>query len=154
MEEAAKHNDQITLVLPKKIEVASAIGAVMSEFDKSLPSYAVDIMDKSIWQGGEDLNLYLYDGHISGLLGGNSQDVVDKTCKRHSSAVELFVRQHLTIHDYENDNFKVISFQFVSAQTTGAELLADEETGRELWLDGFRIDVSWIVSEDPGYQHA
>lgn len=151
-EEAANHNDQITLVMPKKIEVASAIGGSMAEYDKILPSYAVDIMEKSIWQGGPDLHTYVYDGHISGLLGGNSQDLVDKLCKRHSSAVEHFVKQHLYLHEYNSDQFTIVNFIYLGSTTTGAELLSNEND-RELWFDGFRVDTSWIVSEGEGYQH-
>jgi len=142
----------VTLTVPKSIEYSSLVGGMMTEFDKILPQYGVDVLSKV---GGEDIeNLFTYNyiGQINGLVSATSRDAVDKLCSRHARAVEYFVKQHQFLHKESNANFSILAFGWINLEFSGAENLG-EYNDREIWIAGFSTDVVWAVSEDSMMQH-
>jgi|SRR6185503_15586574 len=159
-----RHGDSVRLLLPKSIETQNLVGGVYNTTFKNMPAYAVDVIEKSFaGESADSLWLYRYDGHIAGVMGGNDEENVNKSCKRHEAAVEQFVRNHLNFHhDPElktqiNSDFDVIGFEFLGAAYSGAEEISGEVAqgeGNKLWIAGFRIDLAWVVSEQGPGNHA
>lgn len=154
---AARYDDSVTLVNPKEIVVASAVGGLIQEFDSILPKYAVDVFGKTYAATGEDLNSWEYSGQVSGLISANSQDTADRIIKRHSAAVETFILNHEGLHQAVdsswNDDFIILSFGFSGLDLSGAEYAGDVN-GREIWIAGFSFDCLWMTGEIEGRQHA
>lgn len=143
--------ETIELVLPKRIERASVVGGLWTEFDSILPQYGVDILTKSPSSDDASLWTYEYPGQINGMVMASSRDVVDKLCDRHERAVEFFIRQHQFLHNYETENFRMIELVFGTVDFSGAEDVSSEGVAR--WLAGFSINASWFVSEEGPQQH-
>lgn len=144
---SAKHSDKLSLVVPRSIDSASIVGGMISELPTKLPAYAIDCLNKSFAGTDENLFIYQYQGQINGMVAAASQDHVDKLTKRHSAAVEWFIREHLGLHALSGDGFTLLEFDYVETDFSGAELV-DESADRELWLGAFSINVFWFTSED------
>jgi hypothetical protein len=140
----------VTLVVPKQIEPASAVGGMITEFDKILPQYGIDILGKLLSADDASLWAYEYTGQINGLVHGGSREAVDYLISRHERAVETFIREHKVLHDFETANFKLIEFAFAGLDFSGAEDVSGDES---LWLAGFSINCSWFISESGPDQH-
>lgn len=141
-----------TLIVPKKIDVASKVGGVVTEFENELPQYAVDCMSKSSAGSSDGLWIYEYAGHIAGMVASGSQDSCDKIVKRHSAAVEKFVQSHYYLHKLSDADLTLTEFYWHNSDFSGVEPLG-EVNGRELWMAAFRLDVVWQTSEDgPGME--
>ncbi len=138
--------DKITLVQPKSIDAASAVGGIVSELPETLPAYSVDCANKTFAGVLEDLYVYEYVGQINGMVSSGSRTSVEKLINRHAAAVEAFIRRHQNLHFYTTDHFRLIGMAFVGTDFSGAERV--QEGDRELWLAAFSIDVLWDVSED------
>lgn len=145
-------DDQVKLVVPKSIEVASAVGGLWQEFDRILPMYGIDIWGKTFSVTVDNLNTWEYVGQISGLLSSNSRTGTDKLVRRHAAAVERFFQQHARMHESYTDDFKLLSLVFIDTEFSGAEYLG-ELNNREYWIGGFSFDCIWTTSEDPETQH-
>jgi len=156
-DENAKHSDKTKLVVPKSIDAASVVGGMFIEFDNILPQYGIDVFEKVfIPDNSGDLFTYLYTGQINGLVHASTREAVDKLCKRHGASVERFIREHLTLHEFQgprlNDEFLVTEFSFTSIQWSGAEDLGEVE-GAHTWMAGFSADCAWVTSENGPGQH-
>jgi len=145
-------DDQVKLVLPKGISVASAVGGMFKDFDRILPAYSVDVWGKAESITVDNLITYDYVGQISGMISSNSRDSADKLIKRHAAGVELFFRNHERMHEMNTSNFRLIGFSFTNTEFSGAEYLA-ELNGREVWIAGFSFDCIWTTSEAMAMQH-
>lgn len=145
-------DDQVKLVLPKSISVASAVGGMFKDFDRILPAYSIDIWGKAEAITIDNLNTYDYAGQISGMISANSRDAADKLVKRHAAAVELFFRTHERLHEMNTSEFRIIFFGFSNTEFSGAEYLS-ELNGREVWIAGFSFDCIWTTSEASVMQH-
>lgn len=144
--------ETVPLLVPKRIEPASVVGGMISDFDKLLPQYAIDVLGKANSTDDSALWTYEYAGQINGLVNAGSQDAVDKLIKRHEAAVERFIREHRLLHQESNDRFSIVEFVFAGSDFSGAEDLGEQD-GSQLWLAGFSINVSWFTSEDGPDQH-
>lgn len=147
----ALYADKVSLVLPKSFEVSSIVGGMAGVSRATLPAYAVDTYTKTLATDVEDLNTYLYGGHFMGLVGGENQRGVEKVVKRHGAAVEMFIREHKLMPHDDIYPFLIVEFIFNRIEFFGAASL--EKEGRDFWIDGFRIDCSWRVSEIASGQH-
>jgi len=143
----------VTLTVPKSIEYSSLVGGMMTEFDKILPQYGVDVLSKVIGEDIENLFTYNYLGQINGLVSATSRDAVDKLCTRHARAVEQFIKQHQFMHNENNTNYRILGVGFAGLEFSGAENLGTYND-REVWIAGFSIDIIWATSEDSAMQHA
>lgn len=146
-------SDGVPLLVPKRIEPASVVGGMISEFDSILPMYGIDVLGKTASQDDTALWSYEYAGQINGLVSSGSREAVDKLIKRHEAAVEMFIRDHRLMHQENNDRFSIIEFAFAGSDFSGAEDLGEHE-GSQVWLAGFSINVSWFTSESGPDQHA
>lgn len=146
----ALHADTIKLQMPKTIETANLVGGVYNTSNDKMPAYAVDVLNKTFAATTpENLWLYDYEGHIAGIISGLDEVSVNKLIKRHEEAVEKFVKDHLSFHNLSStlgSDFTVVGFDFVDAAFSGAEELETVED-RTVWIAGFRIDLTWTVSE-------
>jgi hypothetical protein len=153
---SAHYDDGVQLVTPKSIETDNLVGGVYSSKVGSMPAYAVDIINKTFaGESPEGLWIYAYDGHIAGIVSGSSEEVVNKSVKRHEAATELFVKRHEFMHALESpkgQDFRLRELGFTGAAFSGAEMV-DEENNRQTWIAGFRIDLLWLVSEFGPTQH-
>lgn len=153
----AEVNDQftaeVTLVVPKSIEVASVVGGMFTEYDSILPQYGIDVLNKVFLPEGLNLFTYQYEGQINGLVHGNSQAAVDHAIKRHAAAVELFLKRHEVLHELNTDNFSIVGMYFQTVQFSGAEDLGEVE-GTQTWVAAFSLDLVWVTSENGPGQHA
>lgn len=142
-----------TLVVPKAIDVAGQVGGVLADLDKNFPRYACDVLTKT--EGGQDENLWLYTytGHLAGIVSAGSESAVGSLVKRHSAAVELFIRRHYYMHQEENNQFSIMSLRFLDSDFSGAEEIQVGPKERPIWVDAFRIDFSVGTSEDGPDQH-
>lgn len=141
----------VTLVVPKSIEFTSVVGGTISEFDKILPQYGIDVLGKSPSQDDTSLWSYEYAGQINGVVHAGSREAAHYLMSRHATAVEHFIKEHSILHDFNNPNFKIIEFVFAGTDFSGAEDISEDQS---LWLAGFSINCSWFVSEDGPGQHA
>ena len=143
--------DTVPLIVPKRIEIASVVGGMISEFDQILPQYGIDILGKV--PSADDLALwnYEYQGQINGLVNGGSREAVDLMITRHARAVEFFASQHKLLHKYQTPNFTLVEFASGGIDFSGAEQVSDEQ--RTTWLAGFSLNCSWFVSEEGTDDH-
>jgi hypothetical protein len=147
--------DIATLIPPREIRVDSVVGGVFAAEIDELPLYAVDSLVKNIDPAGEDLYTYLYTGTIIGMVSGETSREVNQMIKRHEWAVEKFIREHLYLHMIQGTHFTITGFEFNGGSFSGGEQVIDDEDPTKLtWVDAFRIDVTWRVSEDGFSQHA
>lgn len=146
-------SESTTLIVPKKIDPASVVGGMITEYDKILPQYGIDVLGKTISQDDVALFAYEYAGQINGLVHSGSREAVDRLVKRHATAVELFIRRHQYLHQPVNTGFKFLEMVFAGIDFSGAEDLG-EHNNRTVWLAGFSINVSWFTSEDGPIDHA
>lgn len=142
--------DTIKLVTPKSITAASAVGGLMADLGKLTPMYAVEVGNKILGTGPENVIAYEYDGFITGLVMGNTKEEADKLMKRHAAACEMFVKSHEFLHLADLGDFAIIGLGFVSTEFTGAEKLPLEGDG---WLAAFTVNCLWVTSENGPGQH-
>lgn len=142
-----------TLVVPKRIEISSAVGGMIQEFDKILPQYGIDVLGKSLSADDASLWSYEYPGQINGLVHGGSRETVDLSISRHARAVEHFINQHRFMHKYQDPsgNFSIVEFIFANTEFSGAENISTEDA--QIWLAGFSTNVSWFTSENGPDDH-
>jgi hypothetical protein len=148
------YNDKVVLQNPKTIETANLVGGVYNADPNEMPAYAIDIIEKKFAGDAQaGLWLYIYNGHIAGVLSGSSESAVNAAIKRHEQAAERFVKSHSHIHSLTSllgNDFRIVELGFAGAAFSGAEQI-NAQQDRELWIAGFRIDLQWVVSEDgPG----
>lgn len=141
---------KVPLILPKSYEVSSLVGGLAGVSRQTLPAYSVDAYTKALATDTDDLNTYVYGGHFLGLVGGENQNGIEKLVKRHGAAVEMFVREH-RYFPHDEAPFMIVEFVFNRVEFFGAA--AVEKDGKQFWIDGFRIDVGWRVSEQASDQH-
>ena len=144
----------VTLVVPKSITVASLVGGVIQQLPDTTPAYAVDCMNDSFAGIADDLYIYEYDGHISGLVAAGDEFTVNRMVKRHAKAVYNFINNHLFLHrdtTYQA-KFTFHGMGFLDTVLSGSELV-DDTNNREIWIAGFRHNVLWTVSQDGPVQH-
>ena len=139
----------IGLFLPTKIMVSSELGGV--EGENALPVYAVDAYTKTFSEQDEyDLNTWVYQGQITGLLGATTPDEVNKLVKGHSAACEKFAKEHKNI-SISGAGYNVMEMTYTIVETSGGQQVDND--GTEYWLAAFKVDLFWNVSEDGNYQH-
>lgn len=146
-----RYPDQVEMVYPKSIETNNLVGGIYNAKPTEMPAYAVDLISKN-FAGVSPTGLweYEYAGHVAGVVSGNSEEIVNKLCKRHLQAVEMFVKKHKHLHQTESalgNDFRITELDFAGSAMSGAELW-DEEDDRQTWAAGFRVDLSILVSED------
>jgi hypothetical protein len=152
LEEVNDPSDTLSLAMPKVIEISSVIGGVIGQFDKTMPRYAVDCLGKTLSETNEDINTYVYNGQITGIVSGRSAQVVDDLIKAHCAACELFVKNHLYIDHADKSKFAIQAMGFVSANFSGA-MEIEKAPAAPVWIAAFDINISWLVSEDAAKQH-
>lgn len=141
----------VPLLVPKTIEPSSAVGGLIQDFDKILPEYGIDVLNKVPSQDDTALWSYEYLGQINGMVHGGSREAVDMLIGRHERAVENFILDHRLLHEHKTDNFSIIEFNFATTEWSGAEDLSTSE--KSLWLAAFSTNVSWFTSERGPDQH-
>lgn len=137
--------NDVPLIMPKKIEVGSPIGGVIREED--VPTYSVDCLAKVKGEDtDEDLNVWVYNGQITGLVAAGTGPAADLLAKGHAGVCERFVRQHMYL-PISGADFTVIEMAYTAVDiSTALEVETD-------WLCGFRVEVWWKTSEDAAFQH-
>jgi hypothetical protein len=140
-----------TLVVPKSIEPASVVGGMFTAFNEILPQYGIDIVGKNFDESIGDLNTFIYNGQINGMVNANSRAGVDTLALRHAAAVELFIKEHQFMHLYKTDDFSLLEVAFAGLDFSGAEEINTDDA--QLWVAGFSIDLAWWTSEDAAMQH-
>ena len=138
--------DSVPLIVPKRIDFSSQVGGMITEYDKILPQYGIDILGKDQAPSDDSLWSYIYSGQINGLVSGGSREAVDYLVARHSRAVEAFIRRHWHLHQHENANFRILEFLFSGFDFSGAEDVSTSD--RDIWVAGFSHNVVWLTSED------
>lgn len=143
-----------SLDLPKAVRVDSVVGGVFTAELDELPVYAVDSQVKAEDPEDDNLYTYIYNGTIIGMDTALTSLEVDRKIKRHEWAVEKFVREHPWLHEAVAPHFRVIGFAFVGSSFSGAEQVIDDQDPTQIvWVDAFRIDVRWKISEDGPSEH-
>lgn len=152
----------IHLPPPKSFDVASFVGGVVGLKGKTdFPALSIDAYNKVISPSTEDLYGYRYDGHVTGMVGGTNPKVVEQQAKGYGSAIEMMIREHAyqpygSGFDASVLPFMFIEFAFLRSEFFGAASTdVGDEKGRntKLWVDGFRIEVAWAISEPGPGQH-
>jgi hypothetical protein len=139
---------------PQQIRVDSLVGGVFSAELDELPLYALDALTKGDDPIGEDLYTYQYLGHIVGMVSSDTSEEVTRIIKRHEWAVEKYIREHQYLHFFSDAHFRILQFDFIGSSFSGAEsVLDDEDPTKLIWINAFRIDVAWRISEDGSDQH-
>lgn len=133
------------------VETASLAGGVMGIEIEKLPAFAVDVNNKVVAQVSEDLFLYEYNGQIAGLVIAGSQRSVNRLAKRYERATEKFIKEHEMVHSLETADYTVVRLVFQATDFSGAEEVTIEQ--KAVWIDGFRVDFSLVVSENGPRQH-
>lgn len=144
-------SEKLTLRVPD-ISSATLVGGIMQAPIEQLPALGVDCVEKQQIDSNESLCYYQYTGAIAGLISGSSSSDVDKLAKRHAAAVEKFVRNHQFLHLLSTLDYTMREFLYVNTNFSGAIEL-DLEDEKPLWVDGFTMNVIWVVSEDNYRQH-
>lgn len=154
----ARYGDAVKLQGPKSIQTDNLVGGVYNAALGNMPAIAVDIIEKIFaGENPDGLWIYNYQGHIAGVVSAQGEVGANRICKRYEQATEMFVKEHLFMHQSESqltdpNDFSIHEFGFVGAAFSGAEMIKDEND-RETWIAGFRIDTLWIVSESGPGQH-
>lgn len=147
--------DKVSLPLPKTFDTASLVGGKAGVERATTPALALDCSDKQI--ATDTLNLwdYTYTGRFLGVISASSAEIAEKTTKRYAAAIELFVRNHLSL-PHTSAPFLIVEFGFDRETFFGAALVPDPTNPKSsgYWFDGFQIDVHWNVSEGGPSQHA
>lgn len=154
----------VTLVMPKSLEVSSIVGGRTGVAGReTLPSVSIDSSGKqALGTTDHDLIEYVYAGQIMGLVSGSNAQEVEQICKCYSAATELFIIEHLNApfadsFDESNLPFRITEFGFAGSARFGAANVADDQKGApassRYWVDGFRTEVYWKVSEMGYGQH-
>lgn len=155
-EVSALYGDGIKLQMPKSIETSNLVGGVYNATPEQMPAYAIDIIDKQfLGEVADSLWTYGYNGHIAGVVSAGSESAANKLVKRHEQATELFIRRHNFMHQLQSskgNDFRFKELGFAGAAFSGAELA--DETNRQVWIAGFRIDLLLVISESGPDQHA
>lgn len=159
--DAALVESNVTLPVPKVFDVASYVGGVAGLSMKGdFPVLSIDSYNKALAPDKDDFWSYRYDGHITGMVGGSNPRVVEMQAKGYGGALESIIKAH-AIQPYSNSfdpsglPFMFTEFAFLRAEFFGAAAVDVEERGKtaKLWIDGFRIEVAWKVSENGPGQH-
>lgn len=140
-----------TLVVPKQIDISSAVGGMSSKFDQILPQYGIDVLGKTASTDDSSLWSHEYVGQINGMVHGGSRETVDLVIARHARAVDHFIHQHKLLHKYTDANFSIVEFVFANTEFSGAEDVGAED--KPIWLAAFSTNVSWFTSEDGPDDH-
>lgn len=152
----ASYDKPANLQVPQQIDTASMAGGVMAVRLDKLPAYAVDCIGKAVAGTSDNLIEFQYDGHIAGTILAPTKAEADILVKRHEAAVELFIREHMYLHQRHDtplsDKFMLREMGFVSSNFSGA-LLEKPDDEREIWLAGFVINMLWVTSEDGPQDH-
>jgi len=150
----------LKLPVPKTFDVASFVGGVVGLSGKSdFPALSIDAYNKVSSTTDENLYTFRYDGQITGMVGGENAKVVEQQAKAYGAAVEMFIRDHAyspygAAYDASVLPFQIIEFAFLRSEFFGAANVEVEARGqRKLWVDGFRIEVAWLTSEEGAGQH-
>lgn len=139
---------KVELRTPQVNTESLAGGLLVADLDK-IPRYAVDCINKTLMQTNESLWTYQYEGSIAGVISAADLQSTDRMVKRHSGAVELFLKRHQFFKGIDQgDDFLVIELAFSSTNLSGS---MEVETG--LWVAGFSTSIYWAVSEDGPGQH-
>lgn len=151
--------DQTVLAFPRTIETNNLVGGVYNTSTDKMPAYAIDLISKQFdGQSNEGLWLYNYEGHIAGVVSGNDEAQVNKMVKRHEQATEMFVKDHVHLHQMSHvlpgNDFTIMGLGFVGAAFSGAEQVDETNEDNQIWIAGFRIDLLWILSETGPGDHA
>jgi hypothetical protein len=144
----------VQLSVPKTIDVAAVVGGVIQELPSKTPAYAVDCLGYSFAGIAEDLYIYAYEGHISGLVAAGDEMTVNRMVKRHAKAVFKFIHNHLYLHNDTtySSKFRILGFEFADTAFSGSEMV-DDSNNRQIWLAGFRHNILWTLSQDGQSQH-
>lgn len=145
----ALYTDKLPLIFPKHIDVASIVGGIVQVARETLPQYAIDIVNKQLGTGFEDLYTYDYPGQITALVGGGSAHEVDVLIKRHAAMIEKFSKEHEFLHQHsDSDGFTLLGWRWDATMFSGAMQLerADSPVG-ELWAAAAQLDFTWVTSE-------
>jgi hypothetical protein len=150
--------DRIKMIMPKAIETNNLVGGVYNTDPKGMPAIAIDIIGKQANQDSID-NLWMFDynGHFAGVVTGSDEAQVNKLCKRYEQACEMFIQDHLFFHQQQNElsgnAFTLLRLLFNNMGMSGAELIDTNTEGEQVWIAGFRIDLTWTTSEQGPGQH-
>lgn len=154
----ARYGDGVKLALPKAIESTKPVGGVFNTSLAQMPAYAIEVGGKTLSAvSNNGLWEYAYDGYITGIVTGNSEDAVNKLVNRHEQAVEMFIKRHAFLHNIgaqvAGNEFTIVELGFRDADFSGGEMVREKAGGREAWIAGFRNTLVWVVSEDGPGQH-
>jgi hypothetical protein len=163
LEQASALQDMaIRLPLPKSFEVASFVGGVAGVKDRNdFPALSIDAYSKTASSTNEDFYIYRYDGQITGMVASDNPETVEQLAKGYETALEMFIRDHVYEPVSASFNkasipFKLLEFGYVRSEFFGAATVEPEQEkgrNRRMWIDGFRIELAWLVSEDGAGQH-
>lgn len=156
---SAQYSDKVTLQQPKAFDVSNIVGGrVGISGRESLPSLSVGASSKQVTDMGGDLYTYLYFGQFLGMVAGKNALEVERTCERYGAAIELYVMRHRFKPIPTGTNEALLPFmiqELFFRQTTffGASNITDNDKKIDYWVDGFKVDVGWVVSEAGPGQH-
>lgn len=154
----------VTLQMPKTFDISSIVGGRTGVAGReTLPSLSIDAPTKA-YEGitEDDLWEFVYTGQILGMVSARSVDEAENIAKCYIAAMEQFVRLHLHAPFSASFNesgltFSIVEFGWTRSNRFGAANLADTSEGQRpgatYWVDGFRLDVFWRVSERGPEQH-
>lgn len=151
------HTKKTALVMPKSFEASSYVGGLLGVTRDTLPALAVNADNKEFSGSDEDLFVYLYTGQIAGMVTSGDALDVERQAKRYAALMELFVKEHLRLPHDDALPFRIIEFAFQRVTFFGAADIQEQSTGKNTnsyWIDGFLLDISWLVSEMGPGQHA
>ena len=146
--EEDRHDDNIKLIMPKTMDVASMVGGVMQVARETLPQVAINILNKQSSPTAEDVYAYAYPGQMIVMVGGRDSDTVDKLGFRYASVFERLIKKHPHLHQESQDEFTLIGWVWNGTTFSGAMQLEREDSPvGELWTQAVGLTVSWITSE-------
>lgn len=154
-------DSDIRLPRPKRFDIGSFVGGVVGitlSDPKSFPALALDALTRQ-WAGtDENFYAYRYDGHVTGMVVGTNPDLVERTAKGYLTALDLFCSEHAYIplpdaFDKSTLPFSFLEFAGIRSEHFGAAQVTSEEGATDTWIDGFRLEIAWTVSEPGNGQH-
>lgn len=151
----AQYSDNIPVIAPVTLDIASAVGGVIKLARSTLPQYAIDCSNKEPLDTDPDnLYLYGYTGQFQFLCSASNPDTAEEVARRHAWMFEKFCKEHANLHIYSFTGGTIQELNCFGTDLVGSMNLNPEGSpDGELWVAGGSMDISWKVSENGYYQH-
>lgn len=158
-----QQDSPVKIPVPKRFDIATYVGGVVGitvTKRDDFPALALDALTRISAATNENVNAYRYDGQVTGMVTSDNPEVAERQAKGYLTAVDTFCAAHrlFPVPDpavFPTLDFTILEFVCLRSEHFGAARVEAEIKGstREVWVDGFRHELAWIVSEPGSGQH-